>query len=87
MSGAGGVPSREAVEYGREVVIREVERLRKGEREFIAKGEPEKAARWRFAAFWMERTLGHGCVVGPFDERWLDDQFRSTMEEVYSRVR
>jgi hypothetical protein len=83
MSRAGTIPTKDAVTYGREVVMREVERLRKGQHEFEAKGEDEKAARWRFAAYWMERTLGHGCVIGPFDERWLDDKFRSTMEEVF----
>lgn len=74
-------PSKDAVEYGRRHLLAEIERLREGERSFNEKGEPDKAARWRFAAYWLDRMLGHGCVIGAFDERWLDDGFRTVMEE------
>ena len=71
------IPSKEAVEYGRSVIEREVARLRQGEANYTAKGDAEKAARWWFAAYWLERTLGHGCVIGPFDARYLDDEWRA----------
>lgn len=78
--------SKEAITYGREILVREVERLRQGELEFKNKGDEEKAARWRFAAFWIEfKLLGYnGCVVTPFNERWLDDDFRKCYEEALS---
>lgn len=75
------VPSVETVEYGRRVVLHQIEKLKRFENE-SRHIDPHKAQEWRMAWRYMERTLigpGEGCVITAFDERWLDPEFRERM--------
>jgi hypothetical protein len=77
------IPSKEAVEYGRRVIQKEVDRLKGFARRANGNADIEVAVRmdvrWRAIA----QLLGDGgCVIAPFDERWLDDNFRKMYETV-----
>jgi hypothetical protein len=77
------IPSKEAIEFGRSAATRLAEKLRRWEQESVAKGDRERAERNKWAAWMVERDLlgqSQGCVIAAFDERWLDDEFRSMME-------
>lgn len=61
------VPTQEAVNWARATVLRSMEKFRRWESEAAAKGEPERAKRWRAMAYMFEHELiGGGCVIGPF---------------------
>lgn len=79
------VPSIEAVEYGRRVLEREVERLKGFEASAKAKGDPYASERWGRIHKWLSWQVlgaGEGCVITGFDARWLDESFRSIMSQV-----
>jgi hypothetical protein len=80
------VPSVEAVEYGRRVLNQEIGRLNTFVTEARNRGNEEAAQRWLRIRRWFEyQMLGSdkgGCVVAPFDRRWLDPKFREAMEQV-----
>jgi len=80
-------PSKEAIHYGRRNLNRLIERWERWAQEYEKKGEAEKARSHRFHAWLLKRELGEGgCVVGGFDERWLDDDFRSMYESATTPV-
>jgi hypothetical protein len=79
------IPSKEAIEYGRRVIQKEVDRLKQFARQANGKGDVEVAV--RMAVRWraLQQLLGDGgCVIAPFDERWLDDNFRKMYETATS---
>lgn len=83
------IPSVEAVEYGREVLEREVERLRRFEAKAAERGDVEAAERWGRLRKWLSwQVLGgsEGCVITAFDARWLDESFRRTMGDALERA-
>lgn len=72
-------PTKEAVRYGRDAMLRELERIDR-----MAAHETFTSERREFyagMAKWLRMRLmgGEGCVVTAFDERWLDDGFREWM--------
>lgn len=72
------IPPIEAVEYGRSVLFREVEHLKLMEAKST---DPEAKGRWLRAWWVIEHDLlgpGEGCVIRPFDARWLDQEFRES---------
>ncbi len=75
--GKNSVPSKEAVKYGRDQILSEIEWC--NQMETKAKDAGRSTDMWRGASYVLSRMLGHGCVIGPCDERWLDDDFRSMM--------
>ena len=83
------IPSREAVEYGRKILMNEIVRLRNLQYSSRSEGEELNSLKWKAIADWIDnRILGFegGCVITGFDVRWLDDSFRSAMKEVYEQV-
>lgn len=81
------VPTAEAVAYGRRVLQHEVDRLRKFELQARARDDVEAAERWRRIYQWIEWSVigkGEGCVITAFDERWLNESFRSIMSEAHA---
>lgn len=83
------VPSVEAVEYGRKVIGRLIDKYRGWEQKAKAAGDEEQEIGWRRIANSLVRDLyGYddgGCVITAFDKRWLDPEFRRVMEEVRRR--
>lgn len=83
------IPSKEAIEYGRRVIKQKLDRL-----ENVAKDEknhPDLRQRFRYLASMIRLQLygyeeNSGCVILPFDERWLDDDFRKMMQGVYDTL-
>jgi hypothetical protein len=81
------IPSKEAIEYGRRVIQKEVDRYKKFTEVAREKGDIGIAERhdirWRAVC----QLLGDGgCVIAPFDERWLDDTFRNTVQSAYNVI-
>lgn len=78
------IPSKEAVEYGRRVIGQERERMVKFMASSHERGDQEAWAKWKRVVFVIDRFLmsDAGCTITPFDERWLDDEFRAVMEQV-----
>lgn len=82
------IPSIEAVEYGRGVLEREIQRLKDFEAQAASRGDDEAEARWRRLYCWLSWSMlgdGEGCVVTAFDARWLDESFRSMMGDTTER--
>jgi hypothetical protein len=79
------IPSKEAIEYGRRVIQKEVDRLKGFVETARAHGDFGVAERhdirWRAIAQLLDDG---GCVIAPFDERWLDDTFRNTVQSAYN---
>jgi hypothetical protein len=83
------VPSAEAVRYGRKALQNQVDRLLVFEDQARAKGDDAAVDRWRRVRNLIERDLlgvGGGCVITPFDYRWLDPEFRRVMNQVRHRI-
>jgi hypothetical protein len=85
------LPPLVAVEYGRAVLLREIERLQGFERMMADDGQSAAASRWRSRWQVIEKDLlgfdDGGCVITPFDKRWLDLTFRETMTAVRAETR
>jgi hypothetical protein len=78
-----GMPSVEAVAYGRKVLEQEIQRLAKA----TEKGDTEAAERWGSIHRWLSWSVlgdGEGCTITAFDPRWLDESFRSTISGALS---
>lgn len=84
------VPPVEAVEYGRRVIGAMVEKYRRFEQAAMANGNTESARRFRAVHGALSRDLlgreEGGCVITPFDARWLGEPFRSFMAEVQASL-
>lgn len=84
------VPPVEAVQYGRRVVEAVREQYRSFERAALANGNTDSARRFRAVHTALTRELlGHedgGCVIVPFDARWLDEPFRALMAKVRASI-
>lgn len=81
------LPSKEAVEYGR----RHIAALRDRFRSMADSPQLtwEARAGWRKAAAALSHQMlanEGGCVIQPFDARWLDDEFRASMLTVYEQA-
>ena len=77
------IPSVEAVEYGRRVMLNEIGKLKDFEKQARTKGDEDAAERWKLRWKWMDWKLvgpGEGCVITAFDARWLDPEFRRIYE-------
>jgi hypothetical protein len=89
------LPPLEAVEYGRAVLLREIGRLQGFERRMLVEGNTDgdlaAASRWRSRWQVIEKDLlgfdDGGCVITPFDKRWLDPASRETMTAVRAEIR
>jgi hypothetical protein len=81
------LPEVESLLYARGVLLRNVELLRRFQRECMEQNEKDKADSWSKIAWWIEtRLLGTGgCVIAPFDDRYLDEGFRSMILNATSR--
>jgi hypothetical protein len=79
------IPSKETIEYGRRVIMKEIELFRRWQKEAET---PEQQMQWRKVANILEMKFigGEGCVIRPFDKRWLDDEFRVSMGKVYNDI-
>ena len=80
------IPTKEAIEHGRRAIGALRDKARRWQAEAEAAGDDDKARRNKWLAFMLEHDLlgsdEGGCVITAFDLRWLDDGFRSMMEEV-----
>ena len=79
------IPSVDAVEYGRRTIGDFRERMLRFEAQSAGRGDRDKANQWRKVACLLDMFLlgseDGGCVITPFDQRWLDPTFRSIYEE------
>lgn len=78
------IPSKEAIEYGRRVIKQMLDRLENVAKD--EKQEPDLRQRFRYLANMIRMQLygfenNSGCVIRPFDDRWLDDDFRKIYED------
>jgi hypothetical protein len=79
------IPSKEAIEYGRRVIQKELERYRAFVHKSNQNGQHELAERHAMRSRAIAQLLGDGgCVIAPFDERWLDDAFRDSVQMAYN---
>jgi hypothetical protein len=79
------IPSKEAIEYGRRVILKELERYRKFVHKANQNGDHEIAMRHAMRSQAIAQLLGGGgCVIAPFDERWLDNNFRDSVQSAYN---
>jgi hypothetical protein len=79
------IPSKEAIEYGRRVIQKEVDRFKGFARRANGNADIEVAVRMDVRWRAVQQLLGDGgCVIAPFDERWLDDNFRKMYETATS---
>ena len=71
---------KDTLSQAREALQRDAALLRRWEAECEERGDQEQARGWSRVAWWIEYRLlgdGDGCVIRPFDARWLDDDFRA----------
>lgn len=86
------IPSKETVEYGRRVVQQQLDLLDRWlvETNTSAESDEARIKRLAFTRYFLQHKLtgydSDGCVIVPFDKRWLDDDFRAMMEPVYASV-
>jgi len=82
------IPSKETIEYGRRVIQAEIDLFKRFCQQALDKGEPDQAREWRKRAGMLQMKFmgGEGCVIRPFDSRWLDDDFRAIMENVRREI-
>jgi hypothetical protein len=75
------IPSVEAIEYGRRVILAMVEKYERFAAIETKDADRSKRHLMRAAVMRCELLGGVGCVVAPFDERWLDPKFRAVYEK------
>jgi hypothetical protein len=81
------IPSKEAIEYGRRVIQKEVDRLKGFAHQASSKADIDVAVRMDVRWRALQQLLGDGgCVIAPFDERWLDDNFRDAIQATYNSL-
>lgn len=81
------LPSVEAIEYGRGVLTRQVEQLRRFEADALTSGDAEQSERWRRTADWIEWRIlgdGKGCVITGFDPRYANPGYRAVVEAAFT---
>jgi hypothetical protein len=79
------IPSKEAIEYGRRVIQKEVDRFKGFARRANGNADIEVAVRMDVRWRAVQQLLGDGgCVIAPFDERWLDDNFRNSVQSAFN---
>jgi hypothetical protein len=81
------IPSKEAIEYGRRVILKELKRYRGFVHHANQDGQHELAERHAMRSRAIAQLLGDGgCVIAPFDERWLHDDFRDAIQTTYNSL-
>ena len=81
------IPSKETIAYSRRQIEREITKLQKWLLQIDTNMDKHKIDRIKYTIWTLEKLLGQGgCVIAPFDTRWLDDQFRSKMSTVYKKI-
>ena len=83
MSGRPTMPTKAEIERARSAIEPLLDQLDRLTERQLAEGERHPRSRYAANVIRMRLMGSGGCVIAPFDERWVDDRFRAAMREIY----